>query len=251
LISCLDPKGIPQSLLPPGKSRKKEIDAIGTLNAYSFISRRSADIALDLHRLVHLAMRSWLQKENLLIQTTERAILRLEEVFPDDNHKNRIVWRIYLPHARFILKFDLVDKDRGNRIDLMWRCGNCLYRDGRWDEAEELFIQVMETRKRVLGQEHPDTLTSMANLASTYRKQGRWKEAEELQMQELYICLRVLGQEHPDTLKSMENLAWILKSQDRYNESLELMVTCVRLWEKILGVDHPYIVSSLATLGTW
>ena len=41
----------------------------------------------------------------------------------------------------------------------------------------------METRKRVLGQEHPDTLTSMANLASTYRSQGRWKEAEELEVQ--------------------------------------------------------------------
>ena len=43
------------------------------------------------------------------------------------------------------------------------------YRDrGRWKEAEELFVQVMETLKRVLGQEHPSTLTSMANLASTF-----------------------------------------------------------------------------------
>jgi hypothetical protein len=29
-----------------------------------------------------------------------------------------------------------------------------------------------QVRKRVLGQEHPDTLTSMADLASTYRNQG-------------------------------------------------------------------------------
>jgi hypothetical protein len=36
---------------------------------------------------------------------------------------------------------------------------------GRWKEAEELFVQVMETSLRVLGQEHPDTLTSMNNLA--------------------------------------------------------------------------------------
>ena len=54
---------------------------------------------------------------------------------------------------------------------------------GRWKEAEELFVQVMETSSRVLGQEHPSTLTSMANLASTYRKQGRRKEAEELFVQ--------------------------------------------------------------------
>ena len=37
-------------------------------------------------------------------------------------------------------------------------------------------VQVTETRKTVLGQEHPDTLTSMASLASALCNQGRWKE---------------------------------------------------------------------------
>jgi hypothetical protein len=41
---------------------------------------------------------------------------------------------------------------------------------GRWKEAERLRVQVMESRKRVLGEEHPDTLTSMANMASTFWK---------------------------------------------------------------------------------
>jgi hypothetical protein len=48
---------------------------------------------------------------------------------------------------------------------------------GRWDEAEKLFAQVTETRKSKLGEDHPDTLTSMANLVSTFSKQGRWDEA--------------------------------------------------------------------------
>ena len=55
----------------------------------------------------------------------------------------------------------------------------------------------MEAFKRVLGQEHPSTLTSMANLASTFWSQGRWKEAEELEVQVMETSLRVLGQEHP------------------------------------------------------
>ncbi|KAJ0416847.1 hypothetical protein BJY00DRAFT_290686 [Aspergillus carlsbadensis] len=38
---------------------------------------------------------------------------------------------------------------------------------GRWKEAEELEVQVMEVRGRVLGPEHPDTLTSIANVADT------------------------------------------------------------------------------------
>jgi len=40
---------------------------------------------------------------------------------------------------------------------------------GRWTEAEKLEVHVMEARSRVLGAEHPDTLTSMGNLASTSR----------------------------------------------------------------------------------
>ena len=37
----------------------------------------------------------------------------------------------------------------------------------RWKEAEELEVRVMDTMKRVLDEEHPDTLTGMANLAFT------------------------------------------------------------------------------------
>ena len=36
----------------------------------------------------------------------------------------------------------------------------------------------MDKSKLVLGDDHPDTLTSISNLASTYQKQGKWKEAE-------------------------------------------------------------------------
>jgi len=40
----------------------------------------------------------------------------------------------------------------------------------------------METRKIKLGADYPDTLTSIANLASMFLNQGRWEEAEKLFM---------------------------------------------------------------------
>ena len=66
---------------------------------------------------------------------------------------------------------------------------------------------VMETTKRVLGEEHPDSLMSMNNLASTYSNQGRWKEAEALEVLVMETRKRVLGEEHPHSLTSMNNLA--------------------------------------------
>ena len=109
----------------------------------------------------------------------------------------------------------------------------------------------METRKRVLGAEHPDTLTSMANLASTYRNQGRWKEAEELEVQVMETSLRVLGAEHPSTLTRMNNLAFTWERQGRDTEALKLMEECVQLQTRVLGIDHPNTISSFAALIRW
>ena len=50
------------------------------------------------------------------------------------------------------------------------------------DNAEQLEVQVIDMRKKLLGTEHPHTLISMGNLASTYRNQGRWNEAEQLEV---------------------------------------------------------------------
>ena len=72
-----------------------------------------------------------------------------------------------------------------------------------------------------LGTEHPDTLTSMANLAATYRNQGRWKDAEQLEVQVMETRKRVLGVEHPATLTSMANLAFTLKAQDLMDEAID------------------------------
>ncbi|KIV98480.1 uncharacterized protein PV09_09707 [Verruconis gallopava] len=104
---------------------------------------------------------------------------------------------------------------------LIWKYAASLYADGEWKRSGELFAQIKDTSLRVLGEEHPSTLTSMANLASTFWNQGRWKEAEELFVQVKDTSLRVLGEEHPDTLISIANLAAIWKGQDRDDDALQ------------------------------
>ncbi len=88
---------------------------------------------------------------------------------------------------------------------------------------------MLTLQKRVLGEEHPDTLLAMANLASTYWDQGRWKDAEELQLQVLTSQKRVLGEEHPDTLSAMGNLASTYWNQGRQKEAEELQLQVLAL----------------------
>ncbi|GKT48180.1 nephrocystin-3 [Colletotrichum spaethianum] len=118
------------------------------------------------------------------------------------------------------------------------KLGIIYYDEGRWKEAEELEVQVMETRKRMLGEEHPDTLKSMINLASTYTEQGYWKEAEKLQVQVMEAGKRVLGEEHPDTLNTMNNLASTYTEQGRWKEAEGLEVQVMETRKRVLGENH-------------
>ncbi|KAF2792247.1 hypothetical protein K505DRAFT_247027, partial [Melanomma pulvis-pyrius CBS 109.77] len=74
--------------------------------------------------------------------------------------------------------------------------------------------QVIETRKRVLGEEHPGTLTSMANLACTLNSQNRKKEATSLMETCFQLRTQILGPLHPSTKSSAEYLKewWIENS---------------------------------------
>ncbi|KAL3468778.1 hypothetical protein BJX99DRAFT_242721, partial [Aspergillus californicus] len=64
----------------------------------------------------------------------------------------------------------------------------------------------METRMTVLGAEHPDTLTSMHNLAYTYNSIGKHGKASELMTQCATLRGRNIGPTHPDTLSSSNAL---------------------------------------------
>jgi uncharacterized protein (DUF1697 family) len=120
----------------------------------------------------------------------------------------------------------------------------------RWKEAEELSVQVMETRRRELGQEHPHTLISMGNLAVTFRKQGRLKGAEELEVKVMEAFRRVLGHEHPHTLTSMSHLAATYTEQGKWKEAEELQIHVTNRTQATLGEDHPSTVLAITNLAS-
>ena len=82
---------------------------------------------------------------------------------------------------------------------------------GRWTEVEKLGVQVMETRKGVLGPEHPDTLMSMWNLS--YALKELYRHVEAISDSLLQACVRLqdrlLSPTHPDTVDATADLeAW-------------------------------------------
>jgi hypothetical protein len=49
----------------------------------------------------------------------------------------------------------------------------CYWDLGRKQKAKELFVKVLEVRRRKLGEEHPDTVASMNNLKALTRPPGQ------------------------------------------------------------------------------
>jgi len=67
--------------------------------------------------------------------------------------------------------------------------------------------EVLEKRQRILGDEHPDTISAISNLAITLGDQGKLEEAAAMRREVLEKRQRILGDEHPDTISTMSNLA--------------------------------------------
>ena len=58
---------------------------------------------------------------------------------------------------------------------------------GQYNDAEPLYLQSLDIRKRQLGNDHPHVATSLNNLALLYESQGKYLESENLAQQALVI----------------------------------------------------------------
>ncbi|PYH64327.1 putative kinesin light chain [Aspergillus vadensis CBS 113365] len=245
-MACINPRNIPYSLLPASTSKKRQVDALGLLSAYSFTNVH--DLDLSLHRLVHIATRTWLRQRSVFTHWVSRTADQIAKVFPNNNDTNREIWRQYLPHALSLVREDDFRQLRKDYANLLEKIATCLYSDGIYQEAELLLTDLVNIRAEKDGPNHPDTLSSMANLASTYRKGGRWTEAETLEVQLLGIYKSMFGIEHPDTLISMANLASTYQNQGRWTEAEALQVQVLEIRKRVLGFQHPKTLISTGNL---
>ena len=81
--------------------------------------------------------------------------------------------------------------------------------------AQETALPVAE---RILGPEHPDTLSTINNLALLYVNQGKYEQAEPLYQRALASYELVLGTNHPTTIMVRNNYAILLEKMKQKTE---------------------------------
>jgi tetratricopeptide (TPR) repeat protein len=110
--------------------------------------------------------------------------------------------------------------------------------------AIEYGTALVDDCERVLGPQHPDTLTSRGNLAVAYQAAGRNAEAIPLHEQTLADREQVLGATHPDTLSIRNNLASAYEEAGRNAEAIPLLEQTLADREQVLGATHPHTLTT-------
>jgi Tetratricopeptide repeat len=103
----------------------------------------------------------------------------------------------------------------------------------------QLDQDTLARRRRVLGEDHPDTLTAASNLAMLLGRLGEPQAARELAEDTLARRRRVLGEDHPDTLTSAFILAAQLAELGEYQAAKELGEDTLARRRRVLGRGPP------------
>jgi tetratricopeptide (TPR) repeat protein len=258
----------------------KFLTVMTEIRSYSLIDSDKRNEIYSIHPLVH----SWTRTRVLDVSTIHECSqyvlgMSIEWKFESVDLTFR---RMLLPHVNASLQDRLIP-EMATSLSLVF------YESGHWKRTEELAVESLDMMKRVLGDEHPDTLSRvrgvavahqgrlkeaeelmkmilrrkflsgqhfvlatdvMGDLALLYMDQGRLKEAEELSVKAMVIWKQILGEEDPQMLTSVVNLSSVYSSQGRWKEAEELGVKVTETRKRVLGDDHPSTFVSMGNLAT-
>ena len=144
------------------------------------------------------------------------------------------------------------NEDRGTSA-LILNLAKMLQDQEKLGEAEPLFREALATRRRKLGNEHPDTLASIEKMAGLLKKQGKLGEAESLYNEALVGRKRAYElEEGRDTLvsmlTSMSNMAGLFKLQGKLDEAELLFCEVLDKRRHELGDKHRDTLVSISNM---
>jgi tetratricopeptide (TPR) repeat protein len=226
-------------------------DDIVVLKNFSLITVNVDGDTFEMHSLVQLSTRKWLEENGQLERWKRDYVARLCRAFPPGNYENWKSCQSLFAHAEAAAE----QKPTGQKSVMEWalllyNAGWYAWAKGAHKEAEKMLQKATRAREKFLGQEESETLASIDLLGQILLAQGRYKEAEEMHQRALDGYNEALGQEHPSTLTSVANLASTFWNQGRWKEAEDLDVRVMETRKRVLGQEHPDTLTSIANLAS-
>jgi len=266
LAAMLDPAGHPDTLwatpaatdyLAPHRtggagqpvSAEQARRALRLLHRYGLLTHTPTDSAraVRIHALTARAVR-----ENTadLAAASHAAADALLALWPQADHTTPELTAALRANTTTLTAIagDLLWQPHGHR--LLYRAGTSLLDAGLHTTTVPYWQHMTDQATRLLGDDHPDTLTTRNNLGSSYRQAGRTVEAIGLLERLVADRTRLLGDEHLDTLTTRANLASSYRQAGRTGEAISIEERLVADRTRLLGDEHPRTLTARGNLAS-
>jgi eukaryotic-like serine/threonine-protein kinase len=183
--------------------------------------------------------------------TANRALGFLTELFevsdPSEARGNSITAREMLDRGAAKIDTELKDEPL-IQAKLSMTLGKVYEGLGLEASAKPLFEHSLALRRRVLGEDDRDTLTSEESLATVLQEQGQLPEAEKY-FREVLVARQARMKDDPDTLVTANNLGLLLQQEGKLKEAEPYLREALDGERRVLKPDDPEFLSSLNNLG--
>ena len=113
-----------------------------------------------------------------------------------------------------------------------------LGQDGRDEEAEQIYDEVLQVQLRRWPNDDPANLAVRHNLAASVGAQGRWREAHSDFLSVLADERRVLGDDHPTTLTTRRGIATLLCQRGAWEQAENELRDLLNDEQRLLAADN-------------
>ncbi|WP_439377996.1 FxSxx-COOH system tetratricopeptide repeat protein [Amycolatopsis lexingtonensis] len=263
LVAWLAPEPVPLTLLThqTGEAGAAARDPLAFADITAALRTRGmADVTtttIQLHRVPAALLRARTRRD-IAAEDDEDAtwpVTAVRLVYaglpenPWNNPASWLQWRAVLPHVLFVCDLESAWQPVAEEVSyLLDRVASYLQTRGDPRAALPLFQRAHPIRRNLLGDDHPNTLTSTHNLAVALKDLGEYSQARDLHEGTFARSKRVRGDDDPSTLVSASQLALTLTAFGEHQQARELSEDTFARSKRVLGADHPSTLSSAHNL---
>ncbi|KAF7357325.1 TPR-like protein [Mycena sanguinolenta] len=213
------------------------------IQAYSLISFDESTKLFSIHPLVHAWGRA-------TISNPERCMLTVSNIL-GMTLAERSKWDSLLPSLVLCPHVELAVQASANLAPIFrYHYGMFFEEAGKYKQGAGMLETVLKEENQILGDNHPDTLLTMGNLASIYSDLGEYEKASDLEIAVLEKQKQILGDNHPSTLLAMGNLASTYSDLGQYEKASDLQMAVLEKQKQILGDNHPHTLLAMGNLAS-
>jgi non-specific serine/threonine protein kinase/serine/threonine-protein kinase len=132
---------------------------------------------------------------------------------------------------------------------MMNTIGQVYLRLALYDEARPLLEESLQTLRRQLGEDHPDTLDAISELTGLKIRKGEYAGVEKT-LRAVLAARRKVSDDSEDTLHSMGQLAEFLAVRGKLDEAERLEREVLEKRRRLPGVDHHDLYTAMENLGS-